>query len=96
MDFFFECIAELVSKILEKVTRHNISTRTQTVVDILVVAVSFLVLDGFAIWKAVRYYRSGNLLGAAIFAAAVVISILLLGFVVIRRIIRNRKNKIEP
>ncbi len=96
MDFFFECIAELVLKILEKVTRRNISKKTQTVVDILVSAVFLLMVNGFAIWKAVSHYRSGNLLAAAIFASAVVLCVLLLGFVIIRRMVRNRKNKIEP
>ena len=96
MDFFFECIAELVLDILEKVTRRNTSKRTQTGVDILVSAVFLLMVNGFAIWKAVSHYRSGNLLAAAIFASAVVLCVLLLGFVIIRRMVRNRKNKIEP
>ena len=96
MDFFLELITDLGLKILEKVTRRNTGKRTQTVVDILVSAVFLLMVNGFAIWKAVSHYRSGNLLAAAIFASAVVLCVLLLGFIVIRRIIRNRKNKIEP
>ena len=95
MDFFLELITDLALKILEKVTRCNISKRTQTVVDILVSAVFLLMVNGFAIWKAVSHYRRDNLLAAAIFASAVVLCVLLLGFVILRRIIRRRKSKKE-
>ncbi len=89
-----EIIADLVLELLAKITRNN-SKKSQTVVDILVACLSLLAVNGYAIWKAVSCYRSGNLLGAVLFVAVVVVSVLLLGFLVIRRIIRKRKNKKE-
>ena len=95
MDLIFDIIADLVLKLLGKATKHSKNARTQTVVDILVASVLLLAVDGYAIWSVVSYYRQGNIPIAAIFASAVVVSILLVGFVVIRRIIRKRKDRQE-
>lgn len=91
---FFELIAEGVLAILEKVVKHS-EKRTQTVVDILVAVIAILAVDGYAIWSAISAYRRGNMLGAVLYSVALVVSVLLLAFVVIRRIIRKRKNKKE-
>ena len=96
MDLFLHIIADFVLKLLGKVTRRSKNERIQTVVDILVASVFLLAVDGFAIWNAVSYYRQGKVLVAAILAAVVVISLLFVGFVVIRRIIRKRKGRQEP
>lgn len=96
MDLFFDIIADLVLKLLGKVTKDNKNARTQTVVDILVASVFLLAVDGYAIWNAVSYYRQGKVLVAAIFASVMVISLLLIGFVVFRRIMRKRKDRQEP
>lgn len=86
-----EIIADLVLDLLEKITRHNKNKRTQTVVDILVASVSFLAVNGYAIWRAISHYRQGNMLAAVAFASVVVISLLLIGFIILRRMIRKRK-----
>ena len=91
---FFELIAEGVLAILEKVVKHS-EKRTQTVVDILVAVIAILAVDGYAIWSAISAYRRGNMLGAVLYSVALVVSVLLLAFVAIRRIIRKRKNKKE-
>lgn len=91
MDLFFDIIAELVLKLLGKVTKDNKNTRTQTIIDIFVASVFLLAVDGYAIWNAVSYYRQGKVLVAAVFASVVVASFLLIGFVALRRIIRKRK-----
>ena len=95
MDWFLEMIADGVLAILGKVVRHS-EKRTQSVVDILVAVIAILAVDGYAIWRAIDAYRRGNMLGAVLYSAALVVSVLLLAFVVIRRIIRKRKAKKEP
>ena len=92
---FFELIAEGVLAILEKVVKHS-EKRTQTVVDILVAVIAILAVNGYAIWSVISAYRRGNMLATVLYSAALVICLLLLAFVVIRRIIRKRKAKKEP
>ena len=89
-----EIIADLVLELLAKITRNN-SKKSQTVVDILVACLSILAVNGYAIWKAVSCYRSGNLLATVLYSAILVVSVLLLAFIAIRCIIRKRKNKKE-
>lgn len=87
MDLIFEGILAL----LGKVTRHTKSKKTQMIVDILVASAAILI----AIWSAIGHYRKGNVLEAAIFASVVVISVLLIGFVVLRRVLREKKEEKE-
>lgn len=95
MELIFDVVADLVLDLLGKVTRHSKNTRTQTIVDILVASVFVLVVEGLAVWGAVRGYQQGNVLLTVAFASVVVISLLLIGFVIIRRIIRRRKAETE-
>ena len=95
MDFLFELIADGVLAILGKVARHS-KSRTQTVVDILVAVIAILAVNGYAIWSAISAYRQGNMLATVLHSAVLVVSLLLLAFVVIRRIIRKRKAKKDP
>lgn len=89
---FLELIADGVLAILEKVAKHG-QKRTQTVVDILVAVISILAVNGYLIWSAISAYRQGNMLATVRYAAVLVISVLLMAFVVIRRIIRKRKSR---
>ena len=95
MDLIFDIIADFVLSLLGKATRRSKKPKTQIIIDILAATVFLLVVDGYATGSAVRYYRQGNVLLAAVFASVVVISFLLIGFVVLRRIIRKRKAEQE-
>lgn len=87
MDIIFDRILALLGKVI----RHCKSTRTQTIVDILVASAAILI----AICSAIGNYRKGNVLEAAIFASVVVISILIISFVVLRCILRKKKEEKE-
>ena len=90
-----DLLGQLVLDLLGKITRHC-GKRTQIVLDILVAAEVVLAVDGYAIWRTVHHYRQGEFLFAGIFALVVVLSLLLVGFVIVRRIILNRGKKNEP
>lgn len=91
-----DIVANLILKLLEKVTKHSKNARTQTVIDILVASVVLLAVGGYAIWNAVRCYQQGNVLAAAAIASVMAITLLLIGFVVLRRFIRRRNERKEP
>ena len=88
---FMEIIADLVVELLGKLTKNIKNAKVQTFVDILIASVCILIADGCAIWGAVSYYRQGKVLAAIAFASVVVISLLLIGFVILRHILRNKK-----
>ena len=89
-----DIIADLILELLGKVTKNIKNARTQTVVDVLVASVCILVVAGYAIWSAVSYYRQGNVWATVAFASVAAIFLLLIGFVILRRIIRkNRHHK---
>ena len=90
MELLFDIIADFVLSLLGKMTRHSKNGKTQTVVDILVATTCILVTDGLAIWGAVSCYRQENVVGTVAFASVVVISLLLIGFVILRRLLRRK------
>ena len=92
MELILQIVGDWILGLLGKVVRHTKSTKTQLLVDILVAA-ALLALDGYAIWRAVNYYKQGNIPSAIASTAIVVISVLLLVFVVSRHVIRKRKEK---
>ena len=89
MDFLFDLLGEGLLSLLGKLTRRC-KGKTQIVLDIVVIVVASLVVDGYAVWRAIHHYRQGELLIAGIFALAVVLSVLLAGFVLCR-ILWDRK-----
>lgn len=91
MELIFDVIADLILKLLGKVTEQTKSATVQTFVDGLVAAAFLVAVDGCAIWCAVSFYRKGNMLLAVMLAAAVIF-FLLVGFMILRRIIRRRKS----
>mgnify|MGYP003296286333 CR=1 FL=1 len=95
MELLFDIVAELALKLLEKVARHSENERTQNIVVVLVASVCILVVEGLAVWGAVSCYQQGNVLLTVAFASVVVISLLIIGAVVLRRIIRRRKAETE-
>jgi len=92
MELIFDIIADLILKLLGKVTEQTKSATVQTFVDVLVAAAFLVAVDGCAIWCAVSFYRKGNMLLAVMLAFAAVIFFLLVGFMILRRIIRRRKS----
>ena len=86
-----DIIADLVVALLGKLTKNIKNAKVQTLVDILIASVCVLIADGCAIWGAVSCYRQGKVLAAIAFASVVVISLLLIGFIILRRIIKNKK-----
>ncbi len=89
MEALLEILAEGVLALLGKVTRRC-GRKTQIVVDILVAAGAVLAVGGYCVWRAVYHWCRGEFLIAGIFALVVVASVLL-GFITIRRIVRNNK-----
>ena len=95
MELIFDILADLLLALLGKVVRHSEKKKTQTIVDVLMALAFLLAIEGLAIWSAVSCYRKGNIFLTVVFASIVVLSLLLTGFIVLRRIIRRRKAKTE-
>ncbi len=96
MNLIFDFIVDLLFRFSEKGVKNIQNEKKQIIAAAISAAVTCLAAVGLGIWKAIDYYREGKLWAAIVFAVMVVLVFLLLGFVVIRRIARNRKKKIEP
>ena len=91
MEIIADLVVELLGKLLRQLTKNIKNAKVQTFVDILIASVCILIADGCAIWGAVSCYRQGKILAAIAFASVVVISLLLIGFIILRHILRNKK-----
>lgn len=91
MELIFDIIADFLLELLGKVARHSEKAKTQTVADVLVAVALLLAVEGLAVWSAVSCYSKGNIFLTVVFASIVVLSLLLIGFVMIRRILRRKR-----
>ena len=93
MDILIFIIGELLYFLAVKGIRNIKNEKTQIIVAAIFTVVVCVSVTGFAGWEAIQFYQKGNMLAAIVFAILAVLPILLIGFIILRRIIRTRKNK---
>ena len=91
MDIISFIVDELVFFLTEKGIKRIKNEKAQIIVTAILSAVMCVLVTGFAGWQAVQSYQKGNLLAAIFFAVLGVLPLLLIGFIMLRRVIRKRK-----
>ena len=94
MDLLFDIAVEFLFTLVEKGIKGIKNEKLQVFAAATFAFVAFASLVGFATWMGVSFYREGTMVATIFCGAIVALAILLIGFIILRRIIRKRK--IEP
>ena len=92
MELIFDIIADVVFNLIEKAIKGIKNEKIKLFAAAILAFAMTTLAVGFAVWGAISFYEKGNMLAAIVFVAIAVLILLLIGFIVLRRIIR-RKNK---